>query len=491
MSHDAFAPRLSRRRLTWLAGVALTVSPALLAACGAPPAAPTTAPKAAEPAKAAEPTKPAAPAAATQAAVKPAAGAKTYKITFANDWNTGIRQETVKLAISEFQKLNPNVTIEALQLGSGAGTSNQGGLVEVVVAQFVAGQAPDVIFGWPEMVPIWNTYLADLTPLWRDKKGDDLGIIDHPLITHYQGKRMAVDFAPSVSGWFINTSMFEKAGIPVPTEEWTWEQQLDAARKLTTTDGKQWGMWFRRSWDLDFWQYVAANMTERTYYADKEETKVGYNTPEALEGFQWFVDLIHKHKVAPSPAAAAAMKTAETADLFMLGIAGMTAAHYQSTGDVVRFIKDKFKWKLMPPPRAPKNSKPFHGGQTEPNSVSKDAEKKGNLEPAFDFALFLGGNEALQKYIAEPANRPTFPVKKSVLNSPAILQPPPENMGMAVKQLEDAPNALSFRYPKKYWAEWMQTVITEADRAMIGEATAEQAWKSLVEKTQKVMDANK
>ena len=185
------------------------------------------------------------------------------------------------------------------------------------------------------------------------------------------------------------------------------------------------------------------------------------------------------------------MKTAETADLFMLGIAAMTAAHYQSTGDVVRFTKDKFKWKLMPPPRAPKNAKPFHGGQTEPNAVSKDSEKKGNLEPAFDFSLFLGGNEMLQKYIAEPANRPTFPVKKSVLNSPAILQGPPENMRLAVKQLEDAPNALSFRYPKKYWAEWMQTVITESDRAMIGEATGEQAWKSLVEKTQKVIDANK
>jgi ABC-type glycerol-3-phosphate transport system substrate-binding protein len=195
--------------------------------------------------------------------------------------------------------------------------------------------------------------------------------------------------------------------------------------------------------------------------------------------------------VAPSPAAAAGMKTAETSDLFMLGLAGMTAAHYQSTGDVVRFIKGKFNWKLMPPPRAPKNAKAFHGGQTEPNSVSKDGEKKGNLEPAFDFSLFLGGNETLQKYIAEPANRPTFPVKKSVLNSPAILQPPPENMGMAVKQLEDAPNALSFRYPKKYWAEWMQTVQVEADKAIIGEATAEAAWKSLVEKTQRIMDANK
>jgi ABC-type glycerol-3-phosphate transport system substrate-binding protein len=360
------------------------------------------------------------------------------------------------------------------------------------VAQFVAGQAPDVIFGWPEMVPIWNKYLADLTPLWRDKRGDDLGIIDHPQITHFEGKRMAIDFAPSVSGWFINTTMFEKAGLPLPKDDWTWNDQLDLAKKLTTADGKQWGIYFRKSWDLDFWPYAMSNSANsKTYFADKEETKVGYNTPEHLEGFQWFIDLIHKHKVAPSPAAAAALKTAETADLFNLGLAGMTAAHYQSSGSVVRFVGDKFKWKLMPQPRAPKNTAFWHLGQTEPNAVSKDAEKKGNLEPAFDFSLFLGGSDFVQKWIALPNNRPTLPVKKSILNSAAILEGPPENMQQAVKQLEDAPNALNGRYPKKYWAEWMQTVTVEADKALIGEATAEQAWKSLVEKTQRVMDSNR
>ena len=490
MTDSVRATLISRRRALGLGGALLTMVPAFLAACGAP-ASPTAAPK-----PATDATKPAAGAAPTSApaaaANKPADGSKTYTITFATDWSSGIRLDTVNHAIAEFKKIQPNVTVEPLLLGGGAGTSNQGGLVEVVVANFVAGQAPDVIFGWPEMVPIWNRYLADLTPLWNSKKADDLGIIDHPQITHFEGKRMAIDFAPSVSGWFINTTMFEKAGVPLPSEDWTWEDQLSAALKMTADDGKQWGMWFRKSWDLDFWQYVAANSpNQKTYYADKEETKVGYDTPEALEAFQWYIDLIHKHKVAPSPAAAAAFKTAETSDLFMLGIAGMTAAHFQSTGTVVRFVKDRFEWKLMPPPRAPKNSTPFHGGQTEPNAVSKDAEKKGNLEPGFDFALFLGGNEAFQQHIARPENRPTFPVKKSVLNSPAIQTGPPENMQRAVRQLEDAPNALNFRYPKKYWAEWMQVVTAEADKAIIGEATAEQAWKSLVEKTQRVMDTNK
>src|SRR5262245_55448397 len=246
MSADFSRSSVSRRHLLRVGGTALALGAALplLAACGSAPAAPTQAPAAA-PKVAAEPslaaTSPGAPTKPVSAAAQPA-GAKSSKITFANDWNAGTRMETVKFAISEFQKLNPNVTVEALHMGSGAGTSNQGGLFETVVAQFVAGQAPDIIFGWPEMVPLFNRYLSDLSPLWKNKKGDDLGITDHPPITHFEGKRMAIDFAPSISGWYINTTLLEKAGLALPREDWDWNDQLELARKLTSSDGKQWGI---------------------------------------------------------------------------------------------------------------------------------------------------------------------------------------------------------------------------------------------------------
>jgi len=105
--------------------------------------------------------------------------------------------------------------------------------------------------------------------------------------------------------------------------------------------------------------------------------------------------------------------------------------------------------------------------------------------------LFLSGSDAVQSFIANPVNRPTIPVKKSALASPAYLQGPPDNMQIVAKQMNDAPNAVNARYPKKYWAEWMKTVGAEADKALIGEATAEQAWKSIVDKTQKIIDANR
>jgi hypothetical protein len=144
----------------------------------------------------------------------------------------------------------------------------------------------------------------------------------------------------------------------------------------------------------------------------------------------------------------------------------------------------------MPPPTPP-GKKAWHMGHCEPCAGSKDGEKKGNLEAGYDFMTFLSGSDTIQSYIAQPTNRPTVPVKKSVLGSSVYLQAPPVNQAQIGKQAGDAANAFNPRHPKKYWAEWMQTVAAEADKAMIGEAPADVAWKSLIEKTQKVIDANR
>ena len=36
---------------------------------------------------------------------------------------------------------------------------------------------------------------------------------------------------------FYNTDMFEAAGVPLPEDGWTWEQMVEAARKLTIKEG--------------------------------------------------------------------------------------------------------------------------------------------------------------------------------------------------------------------------------------------------------------
>jgi multiple sugar transport system substrate-binding protein len=347
-----------------------------------------------------------------------------------------------------------------------------------------------MIFAWPEVAPVWNPYLADLTAGWKDRKADDLAIVDYPEINFVQGKRFAISFAPSISGWYVNLTKVQSAGLPEPKDDWTWDDFLKIAQATTTPDGKSWGVFTGRSWDTSSFQFVFGNMARPTFWADADKKKVGYDTPEALQGFQWFVDLIHKHKVLPGPAAATAMRTAETTNLFYLGISTIYGTQYQHNGAAHNFVKDRFEWKLLPAPLSPnvKSDKNFQFGFCEPLVVSKDGEKRGHLEPSLDALLFLAGDDSVQGYIGSLGNRPTIPVKTSVLKSESSMKAPPKNMQLIVKQLEDAKSAVNARPGVKYWAQWQFQTMAEIDKALIGELDAEKTWRNVVTVGQRLMD---
>lgn len=63
------------------------------------------------------------------------------------------------------------------------------------------------------------------------------------------GKVVAIPFRGAGYFTYYNKKIFEKAGIPTPTEyvkkgEWTWSKFIEVAKKLSTGDGKQYGAIF-------------------------------------------------------------------------------------------------------------------------------------------------------------------------------------------------------------------------------------------------------
>jgi multiple sugar transport system substrate-binding protein len=482
--------RRAALRLGALAGTAL------LAACGAPPApTPTSKPAEAPAAKPAESkpavaaTKPASagqPAPATKPATgAPAAGAKVTRIQFATDWNAGVRKETIDVSLREFAKKRPDIPVEALHLGPGTGTSSVGGFSEQVVTMFVAGTAPDLVFSWIEIVGTYRNFLAELTPLLNERKYRELGIVDVPKFTHWEGKQYGVNFAPATGGWLVNYSMFEQAGVPAPKEDWTWDEALEAFQKVTKPEEKRWGFWSRKNWEYGYVPMVMTN--GGSMFTDDTNKTVNLGNPNGVEAFQWWIDLIHKHKVAPPPALASGMATAETNDLFNLGLVASTSAGFQSVGNNARFIGTRFKWGLLPYPRSPRTNDRRYLFHTEPLVVPKDAEKRGNAGPAVDLALFLAGDDVVQGFIAD--NRPTIPVKTSVVTGERYTKAPPENMAQIGRQLTDTQRQYQTRPLVKWFAEFTQKLSAAADKAFIGEAPADRAWDEAVKATQKVVDS--
>ncbi|MCV4803547.1 extracellular solute-binding protein, partial [Escherichia coli] len=46
------------------------------------------------------------------------------------------------------------------------------------------------------------------------------------------GKLYGVPLGPQAVTVFINRKLFKERGVPIPTTAWTWDQMLDAAKKL-------------------------------------------------------------------------------------------------------------------------------------------------------------------------------------------------------------------------------------------------------------------
>jgi multiple sugar transport system substrate-binding protein len=101
---------------------------------------------------------------------------------------------------------------------------------------------------------------------------------------------------------FYNTALFDEAGLDYPTAEWTWDEFKEAAAALTQdTDGDgtndQWGFTMN-GWpppQMFVWQAGGDVVT-----ADLSASPV--DSPEAIEGFQFYADMIYDDVHTPPEA---------------------------------------------------------------------------------------------------------------------------------------------------------------------------------------------
>jgi multiple sugar transport system substrate-binding protein len=117
----------------------------------------------------------------------------------------------------------------------------------------------------------------------------------------YQGKRYAVPFMWDTTILFYNKSLFDKAGLAYPNEEWTWKEFFDAARKLTIKNGNvttQYGVLLSPDPQQGVCNFIYENGGK--IFSD-DKSKLVINNPEAREAVQTMLDLIYKEGVAPTP----------------------------------------------------------------------------------------------------------------------------------------------------------------------------------------------
>jgi len=299
----------------------------------------------------------------------------------------------------EFMKNNPNVNVKWVLVSNKEKHQK-------TAAAIAAGTTPnlqlsiDATMTYAKaglLVPI-DEYMSD------DDKKDFVGTaLDY---FTYKGKTWAFPWAFGNNGMGVTNllypPMFEEAGVDwkkIVENGWTMDEFVSVGKKIskdTDGDGENdiflTGFQGKKHFFTDFpWIY---NHGWRLF--NEDETKIILDTPEAAAGFQFIVDAIYKHKIAP--------KGAEAADNY--GVIHPFHAHKLAMGNggpyeigrIDRYVKrgkiEAFRPHVAPYPGVP-GKKRGTWLVSQGFFIYKKQKNEATLQASADFARFVTGKEVM------------------------------------------------------------------------------------------------
>ena len=158
-------------------------------------------------------------------------------------WNTpsGNCYQILDEAIAMFEETHPGVKVEYV---SGIPASDYS---EWLAGEILMGTEPDLYFVLPEDFELLVSSGA-LALLDERIEGDpefDTGVYYEPCLRSGQseGKQYALPHESVPTIMFVNKTLLEVNGIPMPDHDWTWEDFYEICRQVTNVDQRQYGVY--------------------------------------------------------------------------------------------------------------------------------------------------------------------------------------------------------------------------------------------------------
>lgn len=275
--------------------------------------------------------------------------------------------------------------------------------------------------------------------------------------------------------------LFEEAGLPLPRDEWTWDEFLEAAKKLTKDidgDGKidQWGWSTDISWFHDVWPGFNGAFT-----FNKEVTKCLYDDPKVIEAFQFQQDLVYKYKVAPTPEILGVALGAY--NFFLDKKMAMIGSGTWTTG-FLRAEKPEFEWDVVMWPRGSNATEIHVPSFTAGWVIPKEAEDpEASWEVLKFYASKYWADEVVFKVLS------SFPTRRSTWAGAGFYQwpeNPPEGLTpeFCGKMILAAESVRSWTYNL---GSKIRAVMSKMDLVLNGQEPAEPICKEIAEKVNELL----
>jgi multiple sugar transport system substrate-binding protein len=322
-----------------------------------------------------------------------APAATTQATLTISNWGNPGDEKIYDAAIARFKKKYPQVKVE----NNFTQVVNWGDYINKIQASIASGDAPDIINMATEGVEYGldkKLYQSLSNYIKQDQSVQSLINDVSPALVKGFSKDGQTYLLPN--NWntmlvYYNPALFEKAGIARPADNWTWQDFLAAAKKLTTNTGGS------QVYGFGIPTYTFAYMpwiyTNNGSTASEDLKTPTLDDPATVEAIQFIADLVDKEKVAPNPTGG------DPTSLFQSGKIAMTAAPANLAATLA--ANKDFKYDVLPMPSNKSNTNVFGAAGFAMYSQSQ------NKDLSWELLKELASQDTQKAWAASGTSNPT------------------------------------------------------------------------------------
>lgn len=368
--------------------------------------------------------------------------------------------EDMDKMVAEFEKQNPDITVQVEVIG-------YDDYFTKLQTQASSKTLPDAFeMNYENFVTYaGNGVLLDFTSQVKDDKTFSPDMLSGNSYEYFQHEQKVYGLPEKMSDvvLFYNKDLFDQAGVEYPASEWTWEDELAAAQKLTKDS--VYGSYSPITYN-ELYKTVAQN--GGALYDEKGTPTI--DSKENVEAFQWMLDKMLKYNIQPT---AEQMSGKSPEDMFKNSEIAMirTGSWMIST-----FSDAPFTWDIS---LEPGNTNQVH--HVFSDGIVGSANTK-NPEAVWKWVKFLS-TDAEAANIRLDSNWDLPATNDESVQEKYTAKEKPEHREV----IFEAMNTGIMPPVVAHYAEVQNAINEELNRAVVGTQSAEAALKAAQDKVSKIL----